>query len=307
MKNGAPFLATAEWVKPTKDADGYYVLPSYTAPDGTVFQQLVKPDPDWWAMWDNVDATSKPTMPWDLLNENDDFTSTFSMKGSFDGPDAIGAMTMVNKEIKKVKVYSFTFTYSYPSWNEETQKMVMVETTSVSTWKGLDWDNFTSSITGSGKTTNKKDSSWMEFTMTGTGTHTGVPVKDANGFQTGGTFTEKQTETMNFTMSSGYSGKFDMSVEASGSWNQATGGSGIGKGTITGSIYYQGTEICRIYATGQGESKETATVEGYYTLADDGFVTKYPMEEDDIKAIIIGPGGGKSKASIKMSVIKPQN
>ena len=274
----SPALAST-WQKPQKDADGYYIE-KYTDPeDGTIFDVRVKPNPDWWSLWDN---NSNPKMPWDGLDDGADFTSTFDVKGTFDGPSNSGSFTDSSNEIRKVKTYKGIDLYGNVIW----------------TWKGLDWNNTIRTHKSEGTVTRKSDNTWVKMKSTGTSTQSD-DTKWVNESPTAGTMTMSETQTMTFTLSSGYTGVFNMKV-AGTIWHSAdwTSQRQSVKGEIDGSISLSGTEMVKLHLEGRGKENgdgpDMSTIQAYYTSKDDGFVKKTPLTTTQIESImkmVFGMGG----------------
>lgn len=275
----SPSLSSGNWEKPTKDANGYYIMKFTDPEDGTVFDVRVKPTPDWWSMWDDNTVVK---MPWEDLSEGADFTSTFDVKGTFDGPSNSGVFTDASKEIRKVKTYIYTWTNPWTGQVEQ------------HTWKGLDWTNTIRTHIAEGTITNKADNSWVKMKNTGTSSQS-----DPAGYEAAGTMTMSETSTMTFTLSSGYTGKFDMKVAGTiyhaAYWASTTQNV---KGQIDGSIYQSGTEMVRLHLEGKGketgDGPDMSSIIGYYTTKDDNFTAKTPLTTEQILSIfkmVFGMGG----------------
>jgi hypothetical protein len=247
QKLASPIFRTSTWTKPEKDADGYYIQ-KYTDPeDGTVFDIRVKPTPDWWDGWND-----SQTMPWASLADGTDFTSTMNIKGSFTGTANSGTFTSLEKEIRKVKTYTYTMT------GVDGNGQPVSET---HTWKGLDWNNTIRTRDSEGTIT-KTDGTWVKMKSSGTSKQT-----DTGGWDTGGVMTMEESEIMTFSLSSGYSGKFTMKVAgtithtamwASQSQNVS--------GSIDGVLYLSGAETVKLHLEGKGKASgdgpDLSTIQG---------------------------------------------
>lgn len=281
----APALSSGTWTKPTKDADGYYIMKYTDSEDGTIFDVRVKPTPDWWELWDDA---GEPNWPWKDLAVGADFTSTFDVKGTFDGPSNSGTFTDSSSEVRKIKQYTYTYTY----WDGSQMQ------TGTYTWKGLDWTNTIRTHVAEGTITNKADNSWVKMKNTGTSSQS-----DPAGYETAGTMTMSETSTMTFTLSSGYTGVFNMKVGGTiyhaAYWASQTQNI---KGQIDGSIYQSGTEMVRLHLEGKGketgEGPDMSSIIGYYTTKDDNFTAKTPLTTEQILSIfkmVFGMGGDDKK------------
>lgn len=271
----SPSLSSGVWEKPTKDADGYYIMKFTDPEDGTIFDIRIKLNPDWWSMWDDNTVVK---MPWEDLAVGADFTSTFDVKGTFDGPNNSGSFTDASKEIRKVKIYKTVWDPYNPNGE----------------WRGLDWTNTIRTHIAEGTIKNKADNSWVKMKNEGTSSQS-----DPAGYEIAGTMTMSETSTMTFTLSSGYTGVFNMKVGGTiyhtAYWASQTQNI---KGQIDGSISLSGTEMVRLHLEGKGketgEGPDMSSIIGYYTTKDDNFTAQTPLTQDQILSIfkmVFGMGG----------------
>lgn len=284
-----------------KDDEGYYKYHMIDHRDSTYDFKFKFSGIDMWAGSYGAYET------WNNKNEGDVVTNVMDTIVDYTSP--LDFITSTSEERvtmgARIKAYTSSYGYydEYGTWHSSYQE------------KRPDWNDTTMTVRGNGRSDNSSDNSWMTYSHRSTGTNKGAETH--NDTWTEGTWTWESTsgDTMNFALSSGYSGKFTTKFTSiykyEWKWTYTyndqgymNGGTESGTSTenlniaVSGSIYKETTEKVRITFTARNVV-DGMKIEGYYTLADDNFTKQYEFDPAQFAFLSSGmmnkrEGGGRS-------------